>query len=162
MVANHHHNHGLDIAALRRRLGQAQAHTGTRTPFSLCLSNDAEVRGLNARFRGVNRATDVLSFPAEDSASYLGDIIISIDTARRQALQLGHSLDEEVQILALHGLLHLLGYDHENDRGEMRALEEQLRQALGLANGLIARSAGSTTCRDAGASRSRSARKRWA
>jgi probable rRNA maturation factor len=107
--------------------------------------SDAAMRRLNKQFRGKNMATDVLSFPpdavaAGSNRSFLGDLAIARGTAARQARQLGHSLQTELRILALHGLLHLLGYDHETDRGEMGRLEDQLRQRAGLPAGLIARS----------------------
>jgi rRNA maturation RNase YbeY len=93
-------------------------------------------------YRGIAKPTDVLSFPAEEKprrGTYLGDIVISVDTAMDQILEFGHSLDEEIRVLALHGLLHLMGYDHENDNGRMRAVEERLRKQLGLDAGVISR-----------------------
>ncbi len=96
------------------------------------------MRALNRRFRGQVRATDVLAFPLHEHSSasagngYLGDVVISLEMARRQARRLGHSLAREVQLLILHGVLHLLGYDHETDRGEMDRRERALRRRLGL------------------------------
>jgi probable rRNA maturation factor len=98
------------------------------------------VRELNRRYRDKNVPTDVLSFPA-DEPGQLGDIVIALDVARRQARAAGHSLATEFRVLALHGLLHLLGYDHERDNGEMRRLEQRLRRAGGLREGLIEREA---------------------
>jgi probable rRNA maturation factor len=104
---------------------------------------------LNRRFRGKDKATDVLSFPAEDKAkgrakskeqNTLGDIVIARGVAARQARALGHSVSTELRILALHGLLHLLGYDHEVDEGQMARVEARLRRRAGLSGGLIARS----------------------
>ena len=141
----------LERAAPRRARGDV----------SLALVSDAVMRRLNREFRGIDHATDVLTFPAApepprrrpargaapraaaaravNPALRLGDIAIAMGVARRQARQLGHSLDEEVRILALHGLLHLLGYDHETDRGEMHRTEERLRRRAGLPTGLITR-----------------------
>ena len=113
------------------------------------------MRALNRRYRGVNRATDVLSFPAtaapratrhqkrvtsnEPRVTALGDIVIARGVARRQAREAGHSELTEWRVLALHGLLHLLGYDHERDGGRMRRAESRLRRRAGLPGGLIER-----------------------
>ena len=93
------------------------------------------MKGLNRTYRGRNRATDVLSFPAGgDGAAgidcYLGDVVISADTALEQAEREGHSLEREMGELVIHGILHLCGYDHETDRGEMNRLELKLRRRL--------------------------------
>ncbi len=101
-----------------------------------CLvSDDAELQRLNKQFRGKDYATDVLSFP-EDGG---GEIAISFDRATAQAAEMGHSVDEELRILMLHGVLHLNGLDHETDKGEMRRTEERWRKKLGLPAGLIKR-----------------------
>jgi probable rRNA maturation factor len=96
------------------------------------ITTDAELRRLNRQFRGHNYATDVLSFPPNEMA-------ISLDRAAAQAKELGHSLDEELRILILHGLLHLSGMDHETDSGQMRRAETRWRKRLGLPSGLIER-----------------------
>lgn len=110
--------------------------------------SDAAMRRLNREFRGKDQPTDVLSFVPErhqdkdDRGSrdlFLGDLAIARGVAARQARQLGHSLRVELRVLALHGLLHLLGYDHETDRGEMGRLEERLRVRSKLPSGLITR-----------------------
>ena len=93
--------------------------------------SDKAIRELNRQFRGVDKATDVLSFPA-DEVHNLGDIAISVDTAARQAKENGLTFDEEVAQLILHGLLHLSGYDHETDNGEMNRLELKIRRRLGI------------------------------
>jgi len=108
-------------------------------PFDCLITGDADLRRLNRQFRGLDYATDVLSFPAEAPASRLGDLAISLGRARAQAREFGHDLEQEVEILMLHGLLHLLGYDHETDRGQMARAEKRWRTRLGLANGLIER-----------------------
>ncbi len=92
---------------------------------------DRAMRLANRRFRGKDTATDVLSFPGEDAdegKGYLGDILISVPTARRQAAAAGHGVDRELKVLLLHGILHCLGYDHETDQGEMERLERRLRK----------------------------------
>jgi len=96
---------------------------------TIAFVSDRTIRQLNQQFRGVDKATDVLSFPAEDEAN-LGDIAISVDTAAAQAKETGLTFDEEVAQLILHGLLHLSGYDHETDNGEMNRLELRLRKKL--------------------------------
>lgn len=95
-------------------------------------AGDRELRRVNRDFRGKDKATDVLSFPGgpeeEDGSHHLGDILISVPTARRQAEERGHSVERELKVLLLHGLLHCLGYDHETDQGEMERLERRLRR----------------------------------
>ncbi len=95
------------------------------------------MRRLNRQYRGKNRPTDVLSFPAEPPLA--GDIAISVPIARENCRRLGHSLLTELQVLVLHGMVHLAGHDHENDSGEMAALEAKLRRKLGLPVALIER-----------------------
>lgn len=106
---------------------------------SIAIVDDESMRNLNRKFRKKNKTTDVLTFPADDSYADpnakgrpLGDIVISIDQARRQAADEKHSLATEIRYLILHGVLHALGYDHETDRGEMNELEMKLRAAVGL------------------------------
>lgn len=178
----------------RRRVGRALAEwlehlapAGLRGEVTVALVSDARVRQLNRQFRGIDRATDVLSFPSEvqrptsevhsgrpgssvrlvrprrrtsdsghrtagldsghrtsdigrpESSLYLGDIVIASGVADRQARLAGHSRLTELRILALHGLLHLAGYDHERDDGEMARVERHLRRKGGLREGLIER-----------------------
>lgn len=103
------------------------------------ISTDEELRRLNRDFRGKDTPTDVLSFPSPRDAAELGEIAISWDRASEQARELGHAADEEVRVLMLHGVLHLLGMDHETDSGEMRRAESRWRKKLGLPHGLIER-----------------------
>ena len=117
-----------------------------RGTITIVLTGDAAMRRLNREWRGVDRATDVLSFPADDDAPrvrgrarHLGDIVIATGVARRQAASARHAYGTELKVLALHGLLHLLGYDHETDFGRMRRLELRLRRKGGLIAGLIER-----------------------
>jgi probable rRNA maturation factor len=109
---------------------------------SVLLTGDEEIRRLNREFRHKDKATDVLSFPAFQMAGRLrlaGDLAISVETAAREAASLGHPLSVELKILLLHGILHLAGWDHEADGGEMARKEEILRRQLGLTQGLIER-----------------------
>jgi probable rRNA maturation factor len=116
-----------------------------RGAVSVALVSDAHVRRLNRRYRATDAATDVLSFPAgsevntSGSITYLGDIVIATGVTRRQARSAGHSERTELRILALHGLLHLIGYDHETDDGIMGRVENRLRKKGGLPASLIAR-----------------------
>jgi len=105
---------------------------------TVAIVTDATMRSLNRRYRGVDATTDVLSFPGGEPA-FLGDVVIALGMARRQATARGHSLQTELRVLALHGLLHLLGYDHESDSGEMLRLERRLSLRGGLREGLIER-----------------------
>ena len=110
----------------------------TEWEFTIVLANDRSIRRLNQQFRHKDQSTDVLSFPCLSKESrrdsfpirHLGDIMISVETARRQAIQRGHSLEKEIEILLIHGLLHLLGYDHETDDGQMRRRERRLQRDL--------------------------------
>ena len=100
------------------------------------------MRQLNGRFRGKDRPTDVLSFPAASSAKGLaGDIAVSLDIAAHNARLFGHSVSDEIRVLILHGILHLAGYDHEIDQGEMAKRETLLRRRFALPTGLIERGA---------------------
>jgi probable rRNA maturation factor len=106
--------------------------------MTVAIVPDRRIRDLNRRYRRTDRVTDVLSFPSEERG-YLGDVVIAAGVARRQARDAGHSLQTELRVLALHGLLHLLGYDHERDAGRMARLEARLRRQGGLREGLIER-----------------------
>jgi probable rRNA maturation factor len=117
--------------------------------FDCLITTDRELRRLNREFRGKDKATDVLSFPAGPSlpggrgtelgTRHLGDIAVSVGRARAQAREFGHSVEREIQILMLHGILHLMGMDHESDGGKMARAELRWRRKLGLPNGLIER-----------------------
>jgi probable rRNA maturation factor len=101
-----------------------------RTSATLRLARDEEVAELNTRYRDKPETTDVLSFPGEETPEghHLGDIVIAVPVAARQAQAAGHSLLRELRVLSLHGVLHCLGYDHESDSGEMESLELELRE----------------------------------
>ena len=128
---------------LARFLTQGRKAVRLQGSVSVLLTSDAAIRRLNRQFRGKNKATDVLSFPADPllqgQEKVAGDLAISVPTARRQAAEQGHALSVEIKVLILHGLLHLAGYDHETDSGQMARRERQLRAQLRLPQGLIER-----------------------
>lgn len=132
---------GLSRSGLTRFLRSAQAAVGIAGEVDVLLAGDATLKRLNREYRGKNKATDVLSFPAPEelAGEHAGDLAISLDTAARQAEDHGHGLRDEVRVLLLHGLLHLSGMDHEADHGEMARKEAELRRTLRLPTGLIAR-----------------------
>jgi probable rRNA maturation factor len=162
LVLNRQKHYALNLPALRAYIrGVKRALRLGRRDFNVCLVSDLEIRRLNLAFRGVRRPTDVLSFPWQDESkrgvgegsalprrktgspraplpqqaalgNFLGDVVISVETARRNAHVEGHSTLNEIRWLVLHGVLHLLGYDHERDHGEMTQLEYLLREKLGL------------------------------
>jgi probable rRNA maturation factor len=117
------------------------APKSARGQVTIAIFGDARMRALNRTFRRIDRVTDVLSFPAGGRSAFLGDIVIARGRAARQARAFGHRVGIEMRILALHGLLHLLGYDHEVDKGQMARVEQRLRRRARLPDGLIARSA---------------------
>ena len=132
---------GLTEDSLDRFVTRAKRSAGLRGSVTVLVTTSRELRRLNQRFRGKDTPTDVLSFPAAHLAAkgFAGDVAISADIASQNARRLGHSAAEEIKILALHGVLHLSGYDHEADNGTMARREEKLRKQLGLPVGLIER-----------------------
>jgi probable rRNA maturation factor len=125
---------------LARFLRQAIRATGLAGEVSVLLTGDEAIRALNHKYRRKDKATDVLSFPAAEMAEGVaGDLVISLETALMQAEERGHTLEMEIKVLLLHGLLHLAGYDHETDNGTMHRKEAGLRRELGLKAGLIER-----------------------
>ena len=153
----------LPRAAIERFARRLQKDVAKGRAFDMLITGDAELRRLNRDFRGQDYATDVLSFPAGQalpngrgsdghrteprpgyplgvgSDVFLGDIAISLGRARAQSREFGHRIEQEVQILMLHGVLHLCGHDHESDSGAMARAEKRWRTKLGLPNGLIER-----------------------
>lgn len=138
----------IRAAGLGRWLEQA-APRRARGVVSVALVRDEQIRRWNRHYRGVDAVTDVLSFPAAGGPTaamprgvlpVLGDIAIATGQARRQARRLGHRYSDELRVLALHGLLHLLGYDHDRDDGRMAREERRLCRRAGLAAGLLDRS----------------------
>jgi len=153
MLLNQQQSCSLRLSKLRsfEQLLRRRLRLG-RQEFNVCLVDDRAIRRLNHSFRGMARATDVLSFPwagpskvgrrqagsrihsaRPEFRNFLGDVVISVETARRNALKEGHATSLEIRWLMLHGVLHLLGYDHETDGGEMTALELDVRERLGAA-----------------------------
>ena len=125
---------------LARFLRDAIEAAGLEGDVGVLLAGDEEVRALNRQYRGKDKATDVLSFPAADPRNGIaGDLAISLETALRQAEERHETLEMEIKVLLLHGLLHLAGYDHETDDGAMHRKEVRLRRKLGLAPALIER-----------------------
>jgi probable rRNA maturation factor len=134
----------LTELALGRFMARARRAVGLKGTVNVLLTTSAEMKSLNRRFRGKDKPTDVLSFPADPvepgaARKDAGEIAISAEIATKNARSLGHAPTEEVKILVLHGLLHLRGYDHECDNGQMATREKQLRAKLHLPLGLIER-----------------------
>lgn len=122
-------NHYPETAARRLRpwlSGLLAALAPEAASFGVRFVSDREMRRVNRGFRGKDKATDVLSFPGEEG--HLGDVMIAVPTARRQAAEAGHGVERELKVLLLHGVLHCMGYDHETDQGEMERLERRLRR----------------------------------
>jgi probable rRNA maturation factor len=130
VLLNRQRRRRVSPARLRRVLGGAAEALRVSGEVSLVLAGDRLLRRLNRDYRGKDRPTDVLSFPGEGGEAGLGDVVISVETAGRNARRLGRSLLQELDVLALHGLLHVLGHDHETDDGAMDRLERRLRKRL--------------------------------
>ncbi len=124
---------------MSRFVTRASRAVRLRGALNVLVTSGRELRALNRRFRKKDKTTDVLSFPPMFAEGFAGDIAISADIAARNAERLGHAAADEVKILALHGVLHLAGYDHESDDGQMERLERRLRKTLSLPLGLIER-----------------------
>lgn len=136
---------GLNEGTLSRFVLRARKAVGLRGAVNVLVTSSAAVRALNRQFRGKNKATDVLSFPYSSPAGrgagtkLAGDVAISADIARENSVRLGHPVAQEIKILALHGILHLAGFDHERDNGAMARKEAKLRRVLRLPPALIER-----------------------
>ncbi len=132
------------MASLDRFMLRARKAAHLHGRVNLLLTGNAQMRALNRQFRRKNSPTDVLSFPAgsiNSKYALAGEIAVSADIARDNATRLGHTLPLEVKILALHGILHLAGFDHESDNGQMARKEAALRRKLGLPSSLTERGA---------------------
>jgi probable rRNA maturation factor len=135
---------GLSRSTLERFVLRARRAAGLRDMVNVLITNNAELKSLSRQFLGKDKPTDVLSFPDSPASSrkskrLAGEVAISADIARDNAKLLRHSVADEVKILVLHGILHLAGYDHERDNGEMARKEMQLRRQLHLEAALIER-----------------------
>lgn len=133
-VFNRQRKLSVPTEPLRDFLGRLSTRLVSRAAFSVVLVSDRAIAGFNSKFLGLKQPTDVLAFPDqqekwETGEAYLGDILISVETADRQKEK---TLLQELQLLSLHGLLHLLGYDHRSDQGEMGLMERQLRKEFQL------------------------------
>jgi probable rRNA maturation factor len=129
-VFNRQRKHRLDLPHLQAVASRTLSALGLeRKEVSIVFISDPKMRQLNQRYRGKSGSTDVLSFGETGIVDYLGDVFISAETAYVNAMRIGHTLQHESSILVLHGLLHLAGYDHEVDQGQMRALERKLRRS---------------------------------
>ncbi len=126
---------GVSPTGVARFARAAQKLAGVRGEVAVLVAGSRRIQELNRRFRRKNKATDVLSFPREEG----GDIAICAEIARENARRFGHSAMHELKILVLHGMLHLAGYDHETDQGQMARKEARLRQLLNLPASLIDR-----------------------
>lgn len=130
VVLNRQRRKRIDPARLRSVVARASRSLRARGEVALVLAGDRTLRRLNGRYRGKDKPTDVLSFPGTGGDAGLGDIVISIPAAERNARRAGRSLASELDVLVLHGFLHVLGYDHEADDGTMDRLEGRLRRRL--------------------------------
>jgi probable rRNA maturation factor len=144
LIILHKRVSGLSASSLERFVLRARRATRLRGTVNVLVTSGAALRSLNRQFRGKSKATDVLSFPSGSLIGvrkpFAGEIAISADIAVQNALRLGHSAAQEVKILALHGILHLAGFDHERDNGKMAREEVKLRRLLRLPTALIERS----------------------
>jgi len=131
-VVNRQRRLGIDAKRWATLAEKALSAIGkSESSATIAFVSDKRIRELNRQFRGIDKATDVLSFPAEEEFN-LGDMAVSVETAALQARENGLPFDQEIAQLILHGLLHLCGYDHETDNGEMNRLELRLRRKLGI------------------------------
>jgi probable rRNA maturation factor len=128
VLLNRQRRRRVNVARVRRVLRGAARQLRVSGEVALVLAGDRTLHRLNRDYRGKDKPTDVLSFPGEEAG--LGDIVISVETAERNARRLGRTLPQEIDVLALHGFLHVLGYDHEKDDGTMDRLEQRLRRKL--------------------------------
>lgn len=129
----------MNHASMTRFVATVRRSIAIEGIVNVLITTNKEMKSLNASFRRKDESTDVLSFPAEGVNGLAGEIAISLELAKANAERLGHSTSDEIKILILHGMLHLAGYDHEKDHGEMSKKERRLRESLNLPVGLIQR-----------------------
>ncbi|MDH3257115.1 MAG: rRNA maturation RNase YbeY [Nitrospinota bacterium] len=132
LLQNNQHQYPIDTSQFQSQVGQVLEKFGeTQCELSLLLTDDAEIQTLNKTYRSLDKATDVLSFPQDEDAvnesgdTLLGDVVISVETAARQAEEHHLSINEELILLAIHGILHLLGYDHERSPQDARIMQDK-------------------------------------
>jgi probable rRNA maturation factor len=130
VIVDRQRRYAVRKGEIRALLTRTATTLGVTGELAVVFAGDALLRRLNRDYRFKDKPTDVLSFPGTDQDVGLGDVVISVETARGNARRLGRTLDRELEVLALHGLLHVLGYDHETDNGEMERLEKHLRARL--------------------------------
>lgn len=122
----------MRLAEIAEATIEAVGHAGR--DIDVTITNDRRLHALNLGYRGKDKPTDVLSFSYDEPDGPIGDVVISIDRAAAQAVEKGHELQRELEILVLHGSLHVCGYDHETDEGEMERIERRLRRRLLVRN----------------------------
>lgn len=133
---DNHTDHDIDVGLFEK----IREFLAPSKMIELIIVGDIKIKELNKEHRKQDKPTDVLSFPIKDSkTNFIGSVIISADTAQRVADEIGHPLEVELQILFIHGLLHLLGFDHETDNGQMRQKEKEVADRLSIANPLLER-----------------------
>ncbi len=142
LIVNRQRKHRIRVEEIRSLLERAARSMKVSGEVALVFAGDALLQKLNRDYRFKDKPTDVLSFESQGEDMGLGDVFISIETARRNARRFSRTLDRELEILALHGFIHVLGYDHETDNGEMEALERRLRTRLLTRQGASTRPAG--------------------
>lgn len=142
LIVNRQRKHRIRVEEIRSLLERAARSMKVSGEVALVFAGDALLQKLNRDYRFKDKPTDVLSFESQGEDMGLGDVFISVETARRNARRFSRTLDRELEILALHGFIHVLGYDHETDNGEMEALERRLRTRLLTRQGASTRPAG--------------------
>jgi probable rRNA maturation factor len=137
LIQNNQDQHPVDAAQFESQIGQVlEKLEETDCELSLLLTDDVEIQELNRTYRDLDKATDVLSFPQDEDAvnetgdTLLGDVVISVETAARQAEEHHLSFNEELILLAIHGILHLLGYDHERSPQEARIMQDKTQEVF--------------------------------
>ncbi len=136
ILLDNHTDYTIDLTLLEK----IAQYLNVKKDIELIITDNKTIQEYNKEYRGINKATDVLSFPLEDIEFMpLGSIVISLDKAKEVASKLNHSINNEISLLFIHGLLHLMGYDHEVDNGEMRKLESKIIKEFNLPDSLIVR-----------------------
>jgi len=137
LIQNNQDQHPIDVAQFQSQVGQIlEKLDETDCELSLLLTDDVEIQELNRTYRDLDKATDVLSFPQDEDAvnetgdTLLGDVVISVETAARQAEEHHLSFNEELILLAIHGILHLLGYDHERSPQDARIMQDKTQEVF--------------------------------